>query len=67
MDVIDKANQRASEDLARALQRRHQFQGASATHCIECDEPIPDQRRELLPGVQRCIDCQQLHEQRNKR
>ncbi|MGN8159685.1 MULTISPECIES: TraR/DksA C4-type zinc finger protein [Salinisphaera] len=25
--------------------------------CVECDEPIPVRRRELPPGVQRCVDC----------
>ncbi|MCB1833795.1 MAG: TraR/DksA C4-type zinc finger protein, partial [Geminicoccaceae bacterium] len=28
------------------------------THCIECEEPIPQARREALPGVRLCITCQ---------
>ena len=34
-------------------------QGASATHCHECGEPIPEARRAALPGVRLCIVCQQ--------
>ena len=39
--------------------------GASAQRCAECDEPIPEARREAVPGVQYCIGCQsQLDEER---
>ncbi len=30
----------------------------SATECIECEEPIPELRREHVKGVQLCVDCQ---------
>ena len=32
--------------------------GESLRHCEECDEPIPQARREALPGVRLCINCQ---------
>ncbi|MEC7259441.1 MAG: TraR/DksA C4-type zinc finger protein, partial [Pseudomonadota bacterium] len=32
--------------------------GQSATHCAECEEPIPEKRRAAIPGVKLCIDCQ---------
>jgi phage/conjugal plasmid C-4 type zinc finger TraR family protein len=32
--------------------------GESATHCVECDEPIPERRRLALPGVRTCVACQ---------
>jgi phage/conjugal plasmid C-4 type zinc finger TraR family protein len=32
--------------------------GDGATHCRECDEPIPEARRRALPGVVTCIACQ---------
>lgn len=32
--------------------------GESATHCLECGEPIPEKRRLALPGVRTCIACQ---------
>ena len=31
---------------------------ASAEFCEECGEPIPEARRDALPGVQTCITCQ---------
>ena len=30
----------------------------SRTHCIECEDPIPEARRTAIPGVTLCIDCQ---------
>lgn len=30
----------------------------SREFCADCDEPIPEARRQAVPGVQLCIDCQ---------
>lgn len=30
----------------------------SAAFCAECDEPIPQARRDAIPGVQLCVACQ---------
>ena len=38
--------------------------GESLTHCAECDEPIPEKRRQAIPGVKLCIDCQSGRESR---
>lgn len=32
--------------------------GESRRACAECDEPIPEARRQAQPGVKLCIDCQ---------
>ncbi|ROO27311.1 DksA/TraR family C4-type zinc finger protein [Salinisphaera japonica] len=32
--------------------------GPSLAYCEACDEPIPERRRELIPGVRRCVACQ---------
>ncbi len=32
--------------------------GAGDSHCVECGEPIPERRRQVLPGVRTCVDCQ---------
>ena len=32
--------------------------GESASHCEECGEPIPERRRQALPGVRTCVACQ---------
>ncbi len=32
--------------------------GESAEECDDCGEPIPNKRREALPGVRTCVACQ---------
>ncbi|SEG07757.1 DksA/TraR family C4-type zinc finger protein [Marinobacterium lutimaris] len=48
----------ASVDDAVNLARSRLPQGESATHCEECDAPIPEARRLAVPGVRICIKCQ---------
>ena len=31
--------------------------------CVDCEEPIPVRRIELLPDAVRCVECQEVHEQ----
>ncbi|HDZ1345865.1 TPA: TraR/DksA C4-type zinc finger protein, partial [Klebsiella pneumoniae] len=38
----------------------------SATHCRDRGEEIPERRRELVAGCQRCADCQEDEELRGK-
>ena len=33
-------------------------EGDGATHCVECDEAIPEARRKAISGVRLCVDCQ---------
>ncbi|RNF35539.1 DksA/TraR family C4-type zinc finger protein [Paracoccus methylarcula] len=49
-----------AEAIARAKARAARPEGAapSAEFCAECDEPIPQARREAIPGVQLCVTCQ---------
>ena len=32
--------------------------GESLTHCEECEAEIPQARREAIPGVRLCVQCQ---------
>jgi phage/conjugal plasmid C-4 type zinc finger TraR family protein len=32
--------------------------GPSADFCDDCGEPIPERRREALPGTRTCVACQ---------
>jgi len=32
--------------------------GESRTHCAHCEAEIPQARREAVPGVRLCINCQ---------
>jgi phage/conjugal plasmid C-4 type zinc finger TraR family protein len=36
--------------------------GESLHHCEECDEPIPEARRQAVPGVRLCVACQELQD-----
>ena len=45
------------------LARSRLPQGESLTHCIDCEEPIPEARRKAIPGVRLCIDCQSTLEE----
>ena len=65
-DAIDRANDLAQLEIENLIANRKTFQGESATHCIECDEPIPEKRRQLLKGCQLCVECQALKERLKK-
>ncbi|HAF44673.1 MAG TPA: hypothetical protein DCK83_06975 [Gallionellaceae bacterium] len=41
---------------------------ASAEFCTDphCGEPIPEKRREAIPGVQFCAECQERNERLKK-
>lgn len=32
--------------------------GQSLSHCEDCGDPIPERRRDALPGVRTCVPCQ---------
>lgn len=66
-DIIDNAS--ALEDLHRdaALSmHRLDHSAVSATHCIECDEALSDERRKAYPGCTMCVSCLGELELRNK-
>lgn len=64
MDIIDVAQR----EIERAYERAEAARvgaapvGESAVECAECDLPIPEARRVIVPGVQTCVDCQELIE-----
>ena len=62
-------------DLAQALQEAHlrttlaahayaMPRGEAALACVACGEPIPERRRQAVPGCLFCLDCQQRRENR---
>lgn len=48
----------ASVEDAVNLARSRLSGGESLTHCEECDTKIPEARREAVPGVRFCVNCQ---------
>jgi phage/conjugal plasmid C-4 type zinc finger TraR family protein len=55
--VQDQIDASIAEELDRMKARRTPV-GESAAVCAECDEPIPEARRQAVPGVKLCIECQ---------
>ncbi|GFM72990.1 hypothetical protein PSCICL_39820 [Pseudomonas cichorii] len=65
-------------DRAQALEQRQRDQaiaaalaaprptGPSLTHCEDCDKEIPP-ARQALGGITRCVPCQTVIEQGNRR
>ena len=47
---VDDAVRKARDEMPR---------GESLEDCEECGEVIPEARRKALPGVRRCVQCQQ--------
>lgn len=64
--VNDQIEVSTAEAIARARLRAARGQSAteSALFCAECDEPIPEARRQAIPGVQLCVDCQGGYDKR---
>ena len=66
-EIIDQAS--ALEEMMRenAIQaHRLDHSAVSATHCIECDEALSDERRKAYPGCTMCVSCQSEQELRKK-
>lgn len=65
-DEIDRAAARTDELLADALaaQRRHAAKSKGLVSALECEcgDEIPEARRQAVPGVQRCVFCQEVFE-----
>lgn len=55
--VQDQIDATVKDAIARA--RGQLPRGESLTHCEDCDAPIPEGRRQALPGVRLCVACQE--------
>lgn len=63
-DWADQAAAREQELREDALAERERRHGkrhveASAEICSVCGDPIPEARRQAVPGVQTCVPCQE--------
>jgi phage/conjugal plasmid C-4 type zinc finger TraR family protein len=41
--------------------------GDGASHCEQCESPIPEARRKAIPGVRLCVECQSERERDESR
>ena len=57
-EIIDQANELAELQREAAIAKcRINHNAVSATHWRDCGEEIPERRRELVAGCQRCVSC----------
>ena len=59
-DEIDR-DQEFNEQRLEEMIEQNRFKPASTPslyYCRLCGEPIPEQRRQTLPGVTTCTECQ---------
>ena len=56
--VQDQIDATVKDGISRAKSRLPQS-GESLTHCSECGQLIPEARRLAVPGVRRCLRCQE--------
>ncbi|HCV64562.1 TraR/DksA C4-type zinc finger protein [Serratia proteamaculans] len=62
-DTIDMAQERQALMLEKQIAHaRPVITQASELFCVECDAAIPEVRRRAIPGVIRCVACQEIAE-----
>lgn len=62
-DTIDMAQERQALVLEKQIAyARPLVTQASALFCVGCNVAIPEARRGAIPGVSRCVTCQELAE-----
>lgn len=66
-DTIDAASELTQQRIEMAVAaHRLNHNAVSATHCVECEEELPEARRKAYPGCTMCVECQGEQELRNK-
>ncbi len=67
-DEIDRAQEYYETYLGSLIEvnRFRPVSSESLYHCRLCGEPIPEKRREILPGVDTCFYCQSENERRQR-
>lgn len=62
--VQEQIDSSIEDAIARA--RSQLPRGESLKHCEECDAAIPEARRQAIPGVRLCVNCQAEHDKEHK-
>ena len=61
MDIVDRAQQLEERERETAIEGMRQSHLPSLANCEDCDEAIPQARRDV-GGITRCTECQTDHE-----
>ena len=56
--VQEQIDASVNDAVKLARSRLPESSGEEITHCMACDDPIPEARRRAIPGVRLCISCQ---------
>ena len=62
-DIIDRANDEAQRWLDSQIAKTH-HNATDDTECIDCGEPIGQQRKQAVQWAVRCIKCQTALEEK---
>lgn len=58
-DIANDVMESRLQDTIRSIRSKQpRASEAAIVWCVECGSVIPWQRREALPGVDTCVDCQ---------
>lgn len=58
--VQDQIDATVKDGIQRVRSRLPQ--GPGLEHCEDCDTEIPQARRDAVPGVRLCVNCQEAHD-----
>ncbi|MDP2432908.1 MAG: TraR/DksA family transcriptional regulator [Pseudomonadota bacterium] len=61
-DALAVRFRRAHGEASREELEHMDWRVISALVCVDCDSPIPDARRQAVPGCARCTECQSYYE-----
>jgi DnaK suppressor protein len=62
--IASARNRNRTGVLARVVAALGRLEGDAETFglCVECEEPIPAKRLDLMPYVELCVECQQAQD-----
>lgn len=63
--VQDQIDATVEDAVSRVRSRLRK--GDSARECAECGKPIPEARRQAVPGVRLCVGCQKMEDQQQQK
>ena len=60
-DELERLADISEQQLAARIHAAR-ISGTGQHYCIDCDNTIPQARREAIRGCERCAECQTIHE-----